>query len=785
MFSPDDRRHQAPLENGLEDTPAREPGLFDHETQDDRYWLHLARSSYETSDQWFGASMRARLEKDIAAFFSRHPPGSKYHSEQYLKKSRLFRPKTRSAIRRAEAGHAIAFFSTNDVVHCSARNDTDPRQVLAAEVHNALANERLNDPRTHWFKTLIGGAQDAMTTGTVISKQNWDFLLSEREVDVTYEEPGLDGRPLQTTERQRETRVLVDRPVCTILPLENLRLDPACNWIDPVNSSPYLIELQPTYVQEVRRRMRAGKYHNVNATLLAAASKQDWDAIRKAREGARLDKYDTSPHVDDHRIVWIHHNIVHVDGQDWVYDTLGTEILLMEPVPIEDYYKHAQTLDRPYVIGSAIIEEHRLFPGGIPAMIEDLQEQTNDIANLRIDNVRHALNPRWIVRRGSGVDARGLIRNVHSGVTYATNPGNDIKEIRAQDVTRSSYEEQDRLNADIDDMVGTFSGGSVSTNRKVGETVGGMNLLSADANRLEEYLIRTVSETWVEGVMRQFVRLEAAYESDELILSTVSAQLQQDMATVLDVIDEPIHVRCNVGFNATNPQRRIDKLALGFATVNAYFPRAMQQADEKEAIKEIFGPLGHKDGTRFFPHLKQQQPDPRVAQLEQENAQLKQMLESESYKEQTKIQIAQIGASQKDMDSQRKYDVATKQLEMEAVHMQLQSQLDQLDASIRVEESDVKRKELYLQREALSHEIQDSDRHFRLEIAQLQQTERQGERDLMAKSAKGEGKGEGKPAAKPAAKPANGAAGPPSPAGVITRDRYGMVPGKADGVAPP
>jgi hypothetical protein len=771
MFNAEDRHHQPPLETGLESGGS--PSLFDSRAGDEE-WLSLARSAYHSSDQWFGASMRARLERDLAAFYSRHPPGSKYHTEQYLKKSRLFRPKTRSAIRRGEAGHAIAFFSTSDVVHCSARNDTDPDQLLAAEVHNELVNERLNDPRTHWFKTMIGGAQDAMTTGTVISKTCWDFKQAEREVEYEYESE-LDGRPITTTERQRETRVLVDRPLCTILPIENFRIDPACNWVDPVNSSPYLIELQPTYVYEIKARMREGKYRHVDDGVLHLATKEDWNAIRKARTGNRLDEYDNETIVDEHRIVWVYHYIMHVDGQDWVYDTLGGEVLLMDPVAIEEYYLHSQTFDRPYQIGSAVIEAHKNYPGGIPALVEDLQEQTNDIANLRIDNVRAALNPRWIVRRGSGVDARGLIRNVPSGVTYATNPSTDIKEVRAQDVTRSGYEEQDRINADIDDLVGTFSGGSVTTNRRVQETVGGMNLLSADANRLEEYMIRTVSETWVEGVMRQMVRLEAAYESDEVILSTIAARLKTEVSRIMQVITLPTVVRCNVGFNATNPQRRIDKLALGFATVNAYMPDLMMKVDRKEAVKEIFAPLGFKDGTRFFPSLKEQGPDPYVQQLEQRVQELTQALENEAYKEQTKIAVAEINAGQKDRDSERKSQIEMLRMEYESAHMGLQSQIDQIDAQLRIEEADVKRKDLYLRREALSHEIQESDRQYQLELARLSSEREQGQQELMAK------KGAGKPAAKPAAgaKPSGG------DAGVISRDRYGKVPFMADGTSAP
>lgn len=781
MFPADDPHHQPPLENGLE-VGAR--GLLG-EQPGDIDWLDRARSTFHSSDTWFGASMRNRLERDLAAFFGRHAPGSKYHTEQYLKKSRLFRPKTRAAIRRGEAGHAIAFFSTADVVHCSARNESDPRQVLAAEVHNALINERLNDPRQHWFKTLIGGAQDAMTVGTVISKQVWDFRMAEREVEVTYEEPAPDGRRIITQDRVREKRVLVDRPACKLIPTENLRLDPGCDWIDPVNTSPYLIEMQPTYIGDIKARIREGKYRQISDAALAAASSQDWDAIRKAREGGRLDKYDNNPNVNDHRVTWVHHNIVHVDGQDWVYDTLGTEILLMDPVAIEEYYLHAQTLDRPFQIGSAIIEAHRNYPGGIPALIEDLQEQTNDIANLRIDNVRGALNPRWILRRGSGVDARGLIRNVPSGVTYAQNVNSDIRELRTQDVTRSAYEEQDRINADIDDIVGTFSGGSVSTNRRVQETVGGMNLLSADANRLEEYMIRTVTETWIEGVMRQFVALEAAYESDERILATIAARLRQDLKTVLEVIVEPVNVQIAVGFNATNPQRRIDKLALGLATVSAYMPDVVRDIDRKEVVKEVFGALGYKDGARFFPRLYDTDVDPRIQQLEEQVQQLTAALESESFKEQTKITVAQIAASQRDQDSQRKAGIAAMKLEAEEAHRQLQSRIDQVDAQLRIEENDIKRRELYMQREALSHEIQESDRQFLLEIRKLE--DQKQERQLMA--SQGGKPGAGKPGgSKSTAAPAKPAAATPAgggKAGTIARDRYGMVPFKSDGASSP
>jgi len=48
-----------------------------------------------------------------------------------------------------------------------------------------------------------------------------------------------------------------------------------------------------------------------------------------------------------------------------------------------------------------------------------------------------------------------------------------VKELKSSDVTRSSYEMQDRLNVDFDDIAGSFSTSSVASNRKLNETVGG------------------------------------------------------------------------------------------------------------------------------------------------------------------------------------------------------------------------------------------------------------------------------------------------------------------------
>ena len=96
------------------------------------------------------------------------------------------------------------------------------------------------------------------------------------------------------------------------------------------------------------------------------------------------------------------------------------------------------------------------------------------------------------------VDLRSLVRNIPSSVTLMDDPEKDVQVQETQDVTSSAYAEQDRLNRDFDDVAGAFSGSSVQSNRNLNETVGGMNLLTSAAKKVENYQLRT----WIEILTR-------------------------------------------------------------------------------------------------------------------------------------------------------------------------------------------------------------------------------------------------------------------------------------------
>ena len=757
MIDQPDSRNAPPLEDGETEPGPGETEQSERsfqETDEDKLWVSRSRSAHKGSDDWFSSSIRKDVERALSNFSSKHPYGSKYHTTYYNKRSRLFRPKTRSMVRGTEAAAAIAFFSTADAVDCQAYNSGNQEQVLAAKIHKDILNHRLGDAsQMPWFLTVVGAVQDAVTTGVVISYQTWDYR--SRIIDV-------NGREAEIVEQ--------DTPHVELIPIENFRFSPAAKWYDPIGTSPFTIHMEAMYICDIKdlmeQKLQNGDpiYRRLPDSLLQAANKQDWDTIRRVRDGERrIDVHEAATEIRDYDTIWVHHNVIKVDGQDYCYDTIGTEMMLSFKVrPLFEAYRHNM---RPYAMGFSVIETHKVYPQSPVMLVDSLQEEANDLVNLRLDNVRLALGKRFFVRRGRGVDTTSLTRNVPSSVTMVADP-TDIKELPTQDVTRSSYEEQDRINMDFDELAGRFSQSSVGSNRKLGETVGGMTMLRQDANEIQEYQIRVVAETWLEPVMRQLVALESVYESDPELLAMVGEPYELGPEDVIRLLRKKIKTTVAVGFNATDPEKRISRLALGLNTMSTLFPQVVQRGDPVEIGKEVFGALGYKDPTRFLPMLKRDaQQDPRVAALEQQVQDLTQQLEGKQMEIQGRIEVANIGAQARLAAENIRAKVKQWEVEakgkIEVVLMRMKQELERIDRAVLVEDNDIRRRELYLQREALSHNITESDRDFRLELMKLGQEKEAGDADRAVDMQKNGGpkdlKGEDK-------------------AGTIGRDQFGDIP---------
>lgn len=569
-------------------------------------WLGITRNAFRDGRIYFDSGIRREIEQDVRQFQGLHPMGSKYLSEAYRSRSRFFRPKTRSTIRKNEAVAAAAFFSNVDVVEISPWDDSDKMQEGAAKLQKELLNLRLRRS-IPWFQLSMAAYQEAQAVGLVCSHQYWK------------------------TDKKRG----IDQPMIELVPIENMVFSPSAHWYDVVGTTPYLIRLIPMLVKDVQARMRTPdpktggmKWQPCTDNEILQSVHHYSDSIRLQREVGRPDPQAAPTSLTPFQLVWIYETIADINGEDYIWYTLGETKVLTNGVPLKKLYWHGL---RPYVIGYSVIEAHKVYPPGVARIARDIQGELNENANQRLDNVKLAMNKRYFGKRGSQIDLRSLTRSISGAVTLMNDPEKDVKIVETQDVTGSAYREQDRLNADFDEMAGSFSQSSIQGNKELSDKVGGMEILTEDANLLQGYQLRTYTETWVEPTLYQLMRLEQHYETDEDVLMLAAKKAGLGEGGTPETVDDALlmqelNLTVHVGIGATTPKSQLENLIFAFAKIREMLADgvlAQYNLNVEEVINEIFGKLGYKSGERFFDWNDQ---NPMVQTLKMQVQQLQQEL---------------------------------------------------------------------------------------------------------------------------------------------------------------
>lgn len=614
--------------DALDERQADVPGMdADPETSK---WLRRAAQLYGESTDYYQSSLYPSWRDSLAHFRSEHAPGSKYTQDAYRHRSHVFRPKPRAAVRTLEATAAAALFTNDDLIAVRGVNPNDPMQAEASKLHKAILQHRL-ETTIPWFLTSIGAYQDTHVYGVCVSRQYWDHRTKQRiEYVPAMDELGqpiLDDDGVMLGEEVVTREVLADEPAIDLIAPDNFRFDPAADWRQPVKTSPYLIECIPMYAGDVLAMMEQEENGWKSFTLgqlVAHGSENDGgETVRDAREGKGREDATEVHQANEYSTVWVHFNIIRdTDGEDWAFYTVGTGLLLTDPQPLLE----VDPLGRErYAVGFSSIEAHRSHPASTIELNKPLTEMINDVTNQRMDNVKLVLNKRYAIRRNSKIDLGALMRNVPGGGVMMDDVNADYKIMETPDVTQSSYVEQDRLSVEADELLGTFSQASVSNNRSLNETVGGMNLMAAGANQVQELGLRTFIETWVEPVLRTMVKLEALYETDETVLALAAGKAEIAHQIDDSLMMQDLVVRVNVGMGNTNPDQKLARF-LGPLRAAAELPEFIGELDFEEVGKEIFALAGMGDGERFMldDERKQQRAEKQAGQMPPE-MQIKQM----------------------------------------------------------------------------------------------------------------------------------------------------------------
>lgn len=668
-------------------------------------WLKRTQEAYDASSAYIDANLKSDWDYSLKAFRSEHAAGSKYLSQEYQARSRIFRPKTRSIIRKNEAAGAVALFSNMEVVNISPGNPDDPMSVAGAACIKELVEYRLS--RTiQSFPLVMGAIQDAQTVGMVCSYQYWDY-------------------------QKRGDKIIKDEPCIELRPIENIRLDGGASWLDPVNTSPYFADIIPMYVCDVRGLMNSKddktkqpKWKKLDDSVIMKAKPDKFDSTRQARLGKKEDPQDKDEKIKDFDIVWVIRWFMKDDqGEDFTYYTMGTEELLTDPKPVEEVYFHGK---RPYVMGYAILETHKALKTSLPMLIRPLQQETNDVRNQRLDNVKFALNKRWLVARGRQVDVQSLVRNVPGGVTLVTDPKTDVQESSWPDVTSSSYVEEDRINADLDDVAGNFSPSTKVANNAVNDTLGGSKLASQGAGLMTDYLLRTIIESWWEPTLRQLVLLEQYYETNDVVLGVCAQKARLFPRFGLsqitdDLLMKEVNVSVNAGMGSSNPNERMQKFLMATQAATQLIATAPPGFNVQEGIKEIYSNAGYRDGARFF----SQQVDPRLIQAQQKIQQLTGLVQGKQMEMQGQAAIAQIKTSSAERIAQQDRQVDAGRI--------------QGDLHIRDTENAIEGAKLNLERMKMSMEGAGAKSEQIAQLVQIQSDLQQAQMKLREQSLKNHG----------------------------------------------
>lgn len=661
-------------------------------------YLKLSKDAFEASSSYIDTNWRADWEYSLRAFRNEHAPGSKYLSEEYKSRSRIFRPKTRTIIRKNEAAGMQAAFSNREVVNVEPGNPDDVMSVASAAAMKEVMEYRLAHTIPA-FQIYLGGLQDAQTTGTVCSYQYWEYEQKE------------DGTKIK------------DKPCIELRPIENIRLDAGASWLDPVGTTPYFCDIIPMYVCDVRAIMekkddKTGdpKWMSFKDEIILKARPDVMGANRNLRIGNQQDPADEAKAIKSFDIVWVLRWFMKdSQGSDRVFYTLGTEEMLTDDEPIDKVYFHGK---RPYVIGYSILETHKTLKSGLPIITRPLQQETNDVANQRLDNVKFVLNKRWLVARGRQVDVQSLVRNVPGGVTLVTDPKNDVQESNWQDVTSSAYVEQDRLNAEFDDLAGNFSPSTKVANNAVNDTLGGSRMAAQGAGLMTEYLLQTVNQTWWQPVLRQLALLEQYYETDEVILAVCANKAQLfPRFGISKITDMMMMNEVNVSVNMAmgDPTQRLQKFLFATNAAVQIVATAPPAANVQEMIKEIYANAGYRDGARFF----SEQQDPRLAKAMEMIQQLTGQLKGKQMEMQQTVQLEQmkIASNEKIKGAQLQVDtgritgdlkIREAELVIEQNKLRLEQMQMQIDSQSGDEDRQSKQIELMVQMEEARTRIEEA-----------------------------------------------------------------------------
>jgi hypothetical protein len=487
---------------------------------------------------------------------------------RYRHRSKLYIPKARNALTRKLAAFIGTYFSSPDVISLMPRRKNNQGLSAAAALLFAVTNYRLKHTLNFFLNCLFAWL-DIMKYGRGCICVGWDY----EEESETVEEATPMKDDLGVTEevkviKAEKVRVLKDEPTMRHVPIWNLFVAPSANPIDPINSSPCLVEKMPVFVHDAMAKWKSGAWKRPEAI--------DPEKPEEAQEV--LDKYRWKPSEFEQSInaekieealkkpwrqieVW--KCFVNVSGRDVFFLTLKGEFMLTDPEGVEEKWP---CKGRPYVMGGVTPDSTLAYWASFLEVVEPLQREINAIRNQRRDNITLALNKKLLVRRTAGIDTNSLLFSRPGAPILGDDIGDmAVRELNYQDVTSSSYKEQQLNEAAFEETTGITPYNMGTQRPGMNQTATGTSILTEEANTINAMELRIINETFVIPVLEMVVQFEQEFENEETMRHVAEEQgIDFDVVWTREAIEAKYDIEVNAGIGSTSREIRLRNLGMMF-----------------------------------------------------------------------------------------------------------------------------------------------------------------------------------------------------------------------------
>jgi len=327
------------------------------------------------------------------------------------------------------------------------------------------------------------------------------------------------NHPFVEVEREEVT---YNNPDWVFIPIEDFIFHPrAIN----IQDSPYVAHRFKRDIDELYKEQDIGIYANVD--LLPIGLNNDsssishhgdklLDDVQTLEEGYENVSKEPTDGLENIEIIeW--HGKYDIDGDGRMEDIIatfspGAKVLLSVR---ESDLLHGK---KPFAEIKPFPTPGRFESQGVPELITDLQQEINDIHNMRIDNGTITNAVMWWFDPNSDIDPE--IHRPGPGQGFPAGP-NQIGILQTGDIKHSSFKEEELVRRLIQDRIGVsdFAIGN-DTSAVANKTATGISAIVNEGNQRLEMMLRNITLGMNEAVLQTF-QLIQQFGDDEILFRAV------------------------------------------------------------------------------------------------------------------------------------------------------------------------------------------------------------------------------------------------------------------------